>query len=57
MYIATFDSEAGKGLIWGIKEEHHLQKALKAYLYFLHVFFALDFKQYSGIAFFRADMR
>ena len=57
MYIATFDFEGGKGLILGIKEEHHLQKALNAYLYFLHVFFALDFKQYSGIAFFRADMR
>lgn len=47
IYNATLVSEAGRGVITGLKLLHHLQNVLKAYLHCLAVLSALDVIQYQ----------
>lgn len=48
IYNATLVSEAGRGVLTGLKLWQHLQKVLKAYLNCFAVLSALDVIQYRG---------
>lgn len=57
IYNATLVSEAGRGVITGLKLLHHLQKVLKAYLYCFAVLSALDVMQYRGSSYASSSRR